>query len=344
LWGSGVEKSPGLNLQAFALFTFGRACLLLFTLARGSNIIHNMATKSFHRLQIQEIYSALDTLKDSGWHSEVVYSPKELWKGKEISFPIRAYYTKKKGSALWIISGIHGEEPAGPCAIAKSIDVIKKLGEEIPIVLLPLCNPHGYYKNFRYPNQKKWAEHEQNQSVGDSEFYLPDFIKPSKPRANKPSCPESRALISKVLELAKKYPTVVSVDLHEDNLLNAGYVYYYGTDYGLMKKVSVYVLNILDKNSIKINMGGITRFNEPIVNGAVINSPLSANMPKDGSTDELLSSKKIIVNSRVVRGPSSKVSVVVETPAKSLPLNARINAHSAVIRSLGRISKLAGLF
>lgn len=302
-----------------------------------------MESKPIHRLAIEEIYSALDHLKESGWHSEVIYSPKEVWKGKEISFPIKAYSSPKAGRALWIISGIHGEEPAGPCAIAENVDAIRKLGEEIPIVLLPLCNPHGYFKNFRYPRQKEWAEHGKNQSVGDSEFYLPDFIKPSKPRANKPACPESEALITKVLELTRTYPPILSVDLHEDALLNKGYAYYYGIDYDLMEKVSKYVLNILDGAGIRINMGGETRFHEPIVNGAVINSRLSENMPKDGSIDELLSSKKIIVNNRVVPGPSARVSVVVETPAKSLSLSARIKAHSAIIRSLGRISKFVGL-
>jgi len=295
-----------------------------------------MEPKSFHRLQIQEIYSALDTLKDSGWHSETIYSPKELWKGKEISFPIMVYTSPKIGGALWIISGIHGEEPAGPCAIAKSIDVIKKLGEDIPIILLPLCNPHGYFKNYRYPHQKEWAEHGKNQSVGDSEFYLPDLKHPSKPRSYARSCPESRALISKVLELAKKYPPVVSVDLHEDNLLDKGYVYCSGTDYDLMENVARYVTGILEKNNIPLPEYGETRFREPINKGIVFGS-------MDSSIDELLFSRKIVIDNRVVSGPSSKVSVVVETPAKSLSLSARINAHSAVIRSLKKISKLTGL-
>ena len=296
-----------------------------------------MTTKKIiSKLRINQIYSALDALKDSGWHSETIYSPKELWKGKQISFPITAYYTKKKGSALWIISGIHGEEPAGPCAIAENIDFIRKLGEEIPIVLLPLCNPHGYYKNYRYPHQKKWAENSENRSVGDSEYYLIEMIKPVKPRSYESACPESKALINYVLNLVKKYPPSVSIDLHEDSLIDKGYIYCSGTDYDLMEKVSPHILNVLRKNGIPIQTSGRTRFGEPIVHGVVLDSI-------DGSIDELLSSKKIVVNNRVVPGPSARVSVVVEIPAQSLPLSARINAHSAVILSLKKISKFAGL-
>lgn len=296
-----------------------------------------MAAQSDRRIKIQEIYSKLDTLNDSGWHSEVVYSSKEFWKGKEIGFPIMAYVSPKIGRALWIVSGIHGEEPAGPCAIAENIDTIRKLGKDIPIVLLPLCNPHGYFKNYRYPHQKKWEEPGKNSSVGDSEFYLPELLRPVKPRSYESACPESKALTSRVLGLVKGYPPVVSVNLHEDSLLDKGYVYCSGQNRDLMGRVSKYVLNNLRKNHVKIQAFGETRFREPIVHGVVWDSV-------DGSIDELLSSKKIIVNNRVVSGPSSKASVVVEIPAKSLPLSARIGAHSAVIRSLKRISTLAGLF
>ncbi len=319
-----------------------------------------MESKPIHRLKIEEIYSALDTLKDKdfrfsdepyieyqffrsglpkpGWQAELVYSPKEVWKGKKISFPIMAYYTKNKGPALWIISGIHGEEPAGPNAIAENIEIIRKLGEkEIPVVLLPLCNPHGYFKNYRYPHQKKWEENGENRSVGDSEFYLPDLKHPSKPRSYGRSCPESRALISKVLELAKKYPPVVSVDFHEDSLLDKGYIYCSGQNRNLMERVSKYVLNTLRKNRVKIQAFGETRFREPITHGVVLDSI-------DGSIDELLSARNIVVNNKVIHGPYSSASIVLETPAQSLSLSARIKAHSAVIRSLKKISEFAGLF
>lgn len=294
-----------------------------------------METKPIPRLKIQKIYSALNSLKDSGWHCETVYSPKEVWKGKEVSFPIMAYTSPKAGKALWLISGIHGEEPAGPCAIAKNIDTIQKLGAEIPVVLLPLCNPHGYFKNYRYPNQKKWSEHGKNQSVGDSEFWLPELLRPVKPRSYESACPESSALINYVVNLVKIYPPAVSIDLHEDNLIDKGYIYCSGQNNNLARQISKYVLNTLRRNHVRIQACGKTRFGEPIFDGVISDAV-------DGSIDELLSSKKIIVNNRVVPGPSSEVSIVVETPA-SLPLDFRIGAHSAVIRSLKRIGKLADL-
>ena len=45
--------------------------------------------------------------------------------------PILAFRTRLKGDALWIISGIHGEEPAGVNAIAKNVRYLNKLAKRI---------------------------------------------------------------------------------------------------------------------------------------------------------------------------------------------------------------------
>jgi hypothetical protein len=61
------------------------------------------------------------------------------------------------GKAVWILAGMHGEEPAGPNAIAASIEAIAELGAKRAVVLLPLNNPHGYARNWRYLNMPVYS-------------------------------------------------------------------------------------------------------------------------------------------------------------------------------------------
>ncbi len=94
--------------------------------------------------------------------------------GTSVPLPIVALRSPVKGPAIWILAGIHGEEPAGPNAVAAAIDDIAKLGEHRPVVLLPLLNPHGYARNWRYLNVAEYSESVDGQSVGDSSHLLPD--------------------------------------------------------------------------------------------------------------------------------------------------------------------------
>lgn len=77
-------------------------------------------------------------------------------------------------------------------------------------------------------------------------------------------------------------------------------------------------------------MSGKTRVGEPIVNGIVSNV-------FDGSIDELLASRLIFKNGKVVPGPSSNLPtnassvIVVETPTVGVSLQDRVFAHSQII-------------
>ncbi len=292
-----------------------------------------MKLKTFdNQLEIAEIYPLLQNLKEGyRWDYREIYSSTEKWRGKKISFPIISLASPNRGRAMWIISGIHGNEPAGPNAIAINAETIEKLGIIMPVVLLPLCNPHGYYKRYRYPNQKTWLPNGNNRSVGDSEYYLPDLKDTSKQRASAFSCPEAKAITSKVLELATEYPPLMVIDLHEDDIADKGYIYCSGTNPTLMGKVSAKIIKILISNNIPIRMSGKTRFNEPVCNGI-------AAMSSDGSIDELLSAKKIIIRHKIHTGPAAECVIVVETPA-TIPLGRRIKAHSAIILALIHLSQ-----
>jgi len=51
------------------------------------------------------------------------------------------------------------------------------------VVLIPLCNPHGYARNWRYLNTSKYSEEIEGQSFGDSSHLFPEPKDPKTPRA-----------------------------------------------------------------------------------------------------------------------------------------------------------------
>ena len=57
--------------------------------------------------ELSESFSALSARH--GWQSDIIYAYPD--QGRPL---IKAWRTPHRGEALWILSGIHGEEPAGP--------------------------------------------------------------------------------------------------------------------------------------------------------------------------------------------------------------------------------------
>lgn len=278
------------------------------------------------RRLVDGLYRSFSTLEAKGWVREEIAVSARVFEGGLQALPILSYRSPKKGPALWIISGIHGEEPAGPNAIAEGIDCIAELGRDYPVVLLPLCNPLGYANNWRYTNMQKWTEGGGEHSVGDADHVMPDLKNPAVPRRLTAACPESDALIAHVLRLVKDYPPFLSVDLHEDDQLDGGYIYSQGR-YGVKDPIARKMATILSAGGIAIKMDGLTRFHEKIVKGIVT-------AEGDGSIDELLAAEKIIVNGRAVDGPRAESVIVVETPAGEMHLATRISAHLAILRNL----------
>jgi flagellar basal body-associated protein FliL len=253
--------------------------------------------------------------------------------GKKVSLPIIALRTPKKGKAIWIFSGIHGEEPAGPNAISESkvIEYLKNMGKTFHIVLLPLCNPLGYLRNWRYVNQEKWDKNSEGQSVGDSEHYLLDLKNKNLPRRKNPSCMESGLLTKYVVDNSQKYLPLMSFDFHEDDLISKGYVYSHGK---LKQKdpIAKEIVEILLKSGVKIQTEGKSRFGEEIRNGIIKGG-------EDGSIDDLLSTYKIIVNNKILPNLAAKTAIVIETPAKEMKLEERKKAHMNILLSLHKLIK-----
>src|SRR5260370_10015925 len=195
-----------------------------------------------------------------------------------LELPIFCLRTQIAGPAFYCLAGIHGEEPAGPNALALHIEQIAALGTVFPFVLFPLCNPLGYVRGWRYPNEP--PDNHKGQSVGDSSHLLPDPKTLRWPTSPKASSSEASALTSTVLALAKRYPPVLVMDHHEDEELAASYVYSQGK-MGATDPVARQVVRLLRESGIPLQMRGRTRFGELIAEGVIGDV-------KDGSVDELL--------------------------------------------------------
>jgi len=287
------------------------------------------------RMSIIEVYRRLSRLKESRWIKEILLSQRvDMKENKRKFLPILSFRTRLKGNALWIISGIHGEEPAGVNAIAKNIRYLNKLAKRIPIVLLPLCNPSGYRRDWRYPTIKRRTKMSKLDipSVGSSEHVLIDE-KTGKAQANNAINKESEEISSYIIQHSENYPPLLVLDFHEDESAKKQYIYSQG-------KLKVYdpiarkIVNILKKEGFRFYERGETAFNEKIIKGVVSDI-------NDGSIDELLSSENIIINGQIKKGPDAKSVVVIETKTIDVPLKKRVKAHSAILKSLKGIYALA---
>lgn len=282
-----------------------------------------------------ERFGSLD--RQHGWLRDDVYVY-----ANDPALRIPAWRTPHGGPALWLISGVHGEEPAGPNALAREIQVVVELARAgVPVVLIPLANPRAYRNNWRYPNtpERDWREG-GGYSVGDSEYLLPDLEAGTKPRAAQVSGPETLALTQYVLRTARSHPPRLVIDLHEDELSReGGYIYSQGVNADA-NPVGAEIVRLLQASGIPLRTSGQTRFGEPIVDG-VISRDDKGGPIRDGSIDELLAAREIFVDGRKSAGPSAHTVIVVETPAfAGSQFERRVAAHASVVRSLPRLWEL----
>lgn len=283
-----------------------------------------VATHGDGRAPIGELYAVYESLTARGWSLEVVVQSHPA--GTSQPLPVIALRSPARGPAVWILSGIHGEETAGPNAIAAAIEDIAALGGRRPVVLLPLLNPHGYARNWRYLNVPVYDPAIDGDSVGDSSHLLPDAATAGGARAAGPSSPEADAITRYVLATCADYPPEVSIDLHEDDLIDEGYVYSQGVQ-GAADPLAIEAVAVLREHGVPIKAGGTTRFDEPIEDGII--GPVT-----DSSIDELMSARTIVVDGRARPGPGAATVLVFETPAAALPLERRVAAHATLLARL----------
>jgi hypothetical protein len=275
------------------------------------------------RRPIGDLFAEYQQLLDQGWKLDLIINSRPT--AALLALPIIALRSPAMGPAVWFLTGIHGEEPAGPNAIAATIDSIAALGKCHPVLLLPMLNPHGYARNWRYLNTPAYSVTVEGHSVGDSSHLLPDQERPDQPRAAALS-PEAEAITAYLLEIARTYPPRYSIDLHEDNLIDEGYVYSQGV-LGARDPLASEAVRILRHNNMGVKMSGQTRFGEEIAGGII--GPVT-----DSSIDELISARHVLVNGQPVSGPGAETVLVFETPADNLTLSQRVNAHADLIRQI----------
>ncbi|MGH8242500.1 MAG: M14 family zinc carboxypeptidase [Steroidobacteraceae bacterium] len=301
-------------------------CLALLTMACAASdavvIRPGVTTHSDGRAPLEALYRASLGLVEEGWSVETIAESAPA--GTSAPLPIIALCSPRAGPAVWILAGIHGEEPAGPNAVASAIEDIARLGENRPVVLLPLLNPQGYARNWRYLNVAEYSETVDGQSVGDSSHLLPSAEDPSQPRSPSASSPEADAITAWILRRQADYPAIVSLDLHEDDMIDEGYVYSQGVE-GARDELAITAVGVLRASGVPIRMNGATRFDEPIAGGII--GPVT-----DSSIDELMSARQIVAGGELRAGPGARTVLVLETPAAALPLAQRVAAHAAFLR------------
>ena len=297
-------------------------------------IAQNLETFSMdNRMPLEKIYKAYLSLPKKNWSRKIIYTETiKLSNGQKIGAPILSFFTKKTGRAFWIIAGIHGEEPAGPNALAKNIKIINGLADKgIPMVFLPLCNPKGYCLNWRYPNSRR--NENIGNSVSDSEHLLLSTKKKNQPRMEFPSSKQADALTKEALNLFKTHPPLLTINFHEDESVKGEhYIYSHGKD-GFADPVLKEIVRLFQKNGLEFMKHGKKWFGKNIKNGIIHNI-------RDGSIDELFAADKIFLNDRVVKKPAAKTVIVVETPIKDAPIEKRVKTDELIINSFGNFWKI----
>lgn len=290
------------------------------------------------RSTVEQLSSRFQSLStDHGWQMETIYA----YPGAD-GLAIRAWRTAHRGEAVWILAGIHGEEPAGPNAIAAHLaSIVELAGSGVPVVVIPLCNPKAYRSNWRYPNTPERDWRKGGYSVGDAEYLLPDLAKGTQPRAAAPPGPDTQALTEFVLRLSESYPPRLVLDLHEDELsTDGGYIYSQGSR-PADNPVGAEIIRLLQASGIPIRQSGHTRFGEPVVEG-VISRDDEGRSIRDGSIDELLASTEIFKDGKKIPGPAARTVIVVETPAfAGSQFDLRVAAQGAVIQHVRELWQLS---
>lgn len=256
------------------------------------------------RPPVGRLLTAFDALAAAGWHVREIAAQPQPGGG---SLPIRAYFSRDEVDTV-VVGGIHGREPAGPLALARSVPRLVESGRRGAVLALPLLNPWGYLLHERYAPSGR--------SVSDSDHALG--------RAARPACPEAAAITEFVTGGIRIRPGAAVLDLHEDPVYEApgyafkgygSYIYVIG-DGARDRAASRRVIDCLQRSPLPLVPDGLTRFGETVSGGAVVDS-------EDGSIDELLARRlgctPVITVENLLQGPESP------------PLSLRVGVYIDVI-------------
>lgn len=225
----------------------------------------------------------------------------ELERGKYIWLVSKKNHNKDRPNLL-IVGGFHGEEPAGPWAILRWIEVCDlKVLNEVNISFLPVVNPTGFDIGQR---KNKWGE-KTNQG----------FCHPEK---NEPLSREGKILLENSETLCE-FARDGFLSVHEDVTTSKFYIYDHSVNVGDFGRL---IRDEEDKYFDRLEDGtNVAEENEP---QAFVKDGLIVGL-QDGSFDDFLHHKGI------------PHVIVVETPGR-FPLQRRIKAGVSLISKFVELS------
>lgn len=257
------------------------------------------------RVPIEDLYDSFDELVETDLFVRALVCMQEvvLDASTKLTFPIYSYATPlpasiTKGSpSILILSGVHGEEPSGPIAISQSLNSFVSLAEEgCRLVIIPLLNPAGYLRNWRYENQAQYNPLVVGQSVTDSDHVILNADKTSA--RQDVSGKTAMQNVAAILQYVKKYQFDFSLDLHEDQLLpRGGYIYSQGKE-RRDQTIARQIVADLVSAGMPVHPDAPTRFPGEFIKDGIVTSN-GNDLVMDGSIDELLGLSEYFANGTV---------------------------------------------
>jgi len=299
------------------------------------------------RLPLQKLYEAQEVFVKKGWKKELIYFQKETIEEKRICAPVFGYVSPYAlahpgEDSLWKKDGDHGEEPGGPNANAREAQYLSEMGLTIPMVVLSMLNPVGYYFDWRYFGEKRSWRSFTASSVGDCGHVVARVNNQGemcKPELTRPANKYAGKLVEWMLVKSQCHPPSLFIDFHEDELKEAlgikapsreSYIYVNGRNEEVCQTIGMDIIRILERCNFPLMLNGRTRFGENVINGIV--RPES-----DGSTQALSVAQKYYdwKTNQWIDKPAAQVSIVIETPRdEAFPLEDRIAAYVEIIHNL----------
>jgi hypothetical protein len=285
------------------------------------------------RASLADLYSKHYELEMKyGFTKEVIYTIPIAARGNSVNVPVFCYISPQSegADALVVMTGIHGEEPAPPNAVFRQIDEIRQLGAAISLCIMPMCNPAGYYRNWRFHDRPFSLE---RRNVTDARHLLSDWAHQDRPMLAAPQMEISGRFSQFFLGLNIRFPVRLFFDLHEDATLTEGYIYSHGY-LGERDPVARSCAQLLLDNGVKLKMNGGTRFSKEVIYHGLV-SDQNGSPVRDGSIDHLAAAPCIFEYGKLVQKHAAHTSIVAETPtAGTITLDERIRAHEAIIKNL----------
>lgn len=277
---------------------------------------------NYDKASISELYLSFGKLENKGWSMQKVCESFSRI-NNNLLLPIISLHNNKSGPALWIIAGIHGEEPAGPTMLARNIDYIARELSDIPTLILPLCNPQGYLLNQRYLDETFLGE--EVLSVGDAEHMLLNDSRNSY--RSEATNDESVNITEYLLNESTIRPPALVIDLHEDNHLVGGYIYSQGTNSSHRKNAQKILAGM--EKFVNIQRYGVTRFHTDDINEKIIEGVIDP--VRDGSIDEFIAAKHLFYDGKIQKGIGAKTVYTIETASKDIALEKRVLAQQSAL-------------